>query len=238
MKKILRKQKVAIALGVYVILIVCLVYFVIVPILGKINDAREQIQKESMDQESRSQQLSQLPKMKLQYQNVQDGESSIDVLLSNNDAVDLIERLEKLADQTGNKITITAQDPAAQKTAPAQSNNQKNKAPDQNSIAGTLPSPDYLQMQLQLSGDYNAILKFITALENLEYYSDVTSVEIKQDQTETNANIASSVGTGALNPFASSTNNKIQNADIASIKNARKNNRLAASLNVVFYINK
>lgn len=214
MKNFFQKQREIIAIVVYIGVIAILVYFVILPLISKIEGVNNQIQEESMKQEIVKQQLAELPKIQQQYEALQENEGSIDVLLNKDNAVTLIEKLETLADNCGDKIEISVQNSQSQKNIAVVT--AKKNTDD------ALPSADYLQMQITLTGDYNKIVDFISKLESMEYYSDITGVEIKQSDIAEN--------TGVINPFNSSSSNKISD----------KSNQgdLEAILNVVFYTKK
>ncbi len=54
-------------------------------------------------------------------------------------------------------------------------------------VLGSLPSQEYLQMKIELKGDYNSIIKFIDFLENLEYYCDIVAIQMRNaDSSEYN----------------------------------------------------
>ena len=218
MKKIFQKQREVIAIFVYVGVIAMLVYFIILPLVSKIEGVNNQIQEESMKQEIVKQQLTELPKIQQQYETLQENKGSIDVLLDKGNAVTLIEKLETLADDCGDKIEISVQNSQSQKNVAAVAT--KTNADD--TLANALPSADYLQMQILLIGDYNKIINFISKLESMEYHSDITRVEIKQGNLANNA--------GAINPFNSGSSGKISD----------KSNQgdLEASINVAFYTKK
>ena len=95
MKKFFQKQREIITIFIYGCFIVVLIYFVVLPLIVRVNDTRDQIQEEHIKQDIKKQQISELPKMEEQYNMLQNNEKSVDVLLDKNDAVGLIERLEK-----------------------------------------------------------------------------------------------------------------------------------------------
>ena len=115
MKKIFQKQREIIIIFAYVGVVLALIYFIILPLLSKIEGVNNQIQEESMKQEIVKQQLGELPKIQQQYNTLQTNEGAIDVLLDKDKAVALIESLEKLAQDSGNKIEISVQNSQLQK---------------------------------------------------------------------------------------------------------------------------
>lgn len=227
MKDFFQKQREGITIFAYVGVVIGLVYFVILPLLGRVNGVQNQIQEENIKQEIKKQQINELPKMENQYNILSNSEKSIDVLLDKNDAVALIERLEKMADDSGDKISISIQDKIVATEQKSVSASAKNKATTEDELIKNLPSTDYLQMKIIITGDYNAIVKFVRSLESFEYYCDIVAIQI--NKSDDNSNAANN-GT-LMNPFNSTNTNK----KVAILSN---DNKLEASLDVVFYTKK
>ena len=221
MKKIFQKQREIITIFAYVGVVLVLVYFVILPIISKIEGVNDQIQEESIKQEIVKQQLGELPKIQQQYNNLQENEGLIDVLLNKDKAVVLIESLEKIAQNSGNKIEISLQNSQLQKNVAVVTT----KSNSDDTLINALPSADYLQMQILLTGNYNKVIDFISRLENMEYYSDITGIEMKQSEPSNNV--------GIISPFnlSSTTSSK-------KISDQYTPGDLEATLDVVFYTKK
>ncbi|HAS00283.1 MAG: hypothetical protein US57_C0002G0023 [Candidatus Moranbacteria bacterium GW2011_GWC2_37_73] len=225
MKNFLHKQREIIAILAYVAVVVGIIYFAIFPLLGRISNINDEIQQEAMKQESVKLHIEQLPKIQKQYEALQASGDLMDVLLNKDKAVVLIERLEKLADSTGNEITIAVQ----QDTAPIKKTQTKTAttAAVEDTLVANLPSTDYLEMKISLNGSYNSIIEFIDLLEKFEYYADI--IEIKINKEEANASTANSATVGMFS----------RSSSVASKQSETplKKGELAASLGVVFYTN-
>lgn len=225
MKNFFNKQREIIVLLVYAAIIAGLIYLVILPLFSRINGMNDQIQQESMKRESVKLHINELPKIQKQYQTLESSGDLESVLLDKNKAVVLIEKLEKLAEDTNNKITIAVQDNAPAKKAPA-----KSAASSDDALVAGLPSPDYLQMKITLSGDYNSIVKFIGLLEKFEYYADITAVQINKAETDAMAQSTSNVGMfGTAAASAASTVKKVSKVPASDT--------LTATLDTAFYTN-
>ena len=225
MKKIFQKQREIIIIFAYVGVVLALIYFIILPLLSKIEGVNNQIQEESMKQEIVKQQLGELPKIQQQYNTLQTNEGAIDVLLDKDKAVALIESLEKLAQDSGNKIEISVQNSQLQKNVAVTTT----KIAADGTLIKALPSTDYLQMQILLTGDYNKIINFINKLENMEYYSDITGIKMTQSDITGNAEV--------INPFNSvSMTGSETGSD--KVSNKPDTGNLKVSLDVVFYTKK
>lgn len=222
MKKFFQKQREVIVILVYIGVIAMLICFVILPLITRISSTKDQIQEEYVKQEINQQQISELPKIEEQYNVLQSNGKLIDVLLDKNDAVPLIEKLEKLAQDSNNKISISIQDTKDQKNAAITISGNIDTTSD---LVKNLPSADYLQMQITLTGNYNAVVQFVHSLESFEYYCDIVAIQIKQKEEDNNTAEMS-----MINPF----NSKLP----TSINKISNLNNKEASLAVVFYTKK
>lgn len=226
MKNFLNKQREILALLAFAAIIGGLVWLVILPLLSRISDTNDQIQQEIIKQEGLTLYLEQLPTIEKQYETLSSSSNLKNVLLDKEKAVVLIEKLEKLAEKTNNKITIAVQESAA----PVKKAVDKKAAPVADTLAAGLPSQDYLQLKITLTGDYSGVVNFISALEKFEYYSDVTSIQINKET------------------LAAAQEKQLSNigmfSSVASIVSASKevrqvvdSNALTAILDTVFYTN-
>lgn len=226
MKNFFRKQKELLAVLVYAGLVVALVYFLILPLVGRIEGVNDKIQEESLKQQIVNQQLEELPEFRQQYDALAEKVSLADVLLDKDNAVVLIERLEKMAGDTGNGIAISVAAPAnvpAQKSA--KSSAAKTNADAEVSLVGSLPSADYLQMKISLTGSYGAIYAFIRSLESFEYYSDIIGIQMKQEAAKNSSG-------GMFSPGGFRPATGAEEKDPAAAR------ELSAALDVVFYTKK
>lgn len=184
MKKFLKNQKIIVTIIAYAILVVVLFYFIILPLVSKIGEIKDQIQEGNLNQEMLREKLAELPKIKQQYDALEEHRSLEDVLLDKNNPVALIEKLEKVAQESNNKIKISAQNLESEKKV----SNIKSKKVLEETLVSKLPSTEYLQMQISLTGFYNNIINFINKLEGTIYYFDIIGIKIRQSEENANYN--------------------------------------------------
>ena len=138
MKNFFQKQREIVALFCYVLFVMAVVYGVIFPLISKINSVKDQIEQDAMQQQSDRQHLSELPKIRDQYETLEKNSSAVDLLLDKNNEVEVIESLEKLADSSGDKITISVKNiDTATSAVPVA---KKAQATDDNALVDALPS--------------------------------------------------------------------------------------------------
>jgi len=226
MKNFFQKQREAIVIASFFAIVAILAYFVIFPLLSNINSVEDKIQEEILKQEIVEQQIRDLPKLEEQYSFLLENEKNIDVLLDKNNAVVLIEKLEKLAQESGNKIEISVQEEQAQsaklQTVQRNSAGLEEKDGKTKTIKDKLPSADYMQIKVVLDGNYNSIVNFIKKLESFEYYSDIVGIQIGQNESFDEKAMATDL-------FSSN--------DASGDKETENTNKeeLEASLDIVFY---
>ncbi len=130
MKKFFQKQREVLTVVAYVGFVVLLVCFVIFPLLKKISNVADNAQRDILDHDIVRQRVNEIPRMQQQYQLVEKNENILDVLLDENEAVQLIEELEKIAQDSQNTIVITMQE---QDTGMKMLDTTKNKKDEENS---------------------------------------------------------------------------------------------------------
>ena len=153
--------------------LVCVYYFVVSSLLLKIKNAGIEIQKKEIDQNYSRSKLAELDILKKQFELIDSNKHKLDVVFSEDQIIFLIERLEKMARETNNEITIEVSENIKKEEKKKASG--KNDSEEKNM---ELPSENYMAMSIKLTGDYGSLRDFIYKLEHMDYLSDIVSVEI------------------------------------------------------------
>lgn len=226
MRKFFKKYKVATALFIYLLLIGTIFYFAVKPLLSGIKSGNAKIQETLADQEIKKNRLGELPKLREQYEMAKKEEGSLVPLLTEDKAVELIEKMEKMAEDTGNEMTIEVRDNKEKNSVVPK---KSGKIDEAKGIIANLPSGDYLEMKIMLSGGYDNLISFIKKIETMEYYADIISFDISAKPEE--------IAKQPPSLFESSTGKKTgQNQEKAV--SASQETILDSTINVVFYIKK
>jgi len=98
----------------------------------------------------------------------------------------LIEELEKLAQQTGNKINIEVKDNDSEKKRKEKARNGTGDK-ESESLLDNFSEKDFITLDLKLEGDFEGIMIFLNKLENMKYFSDVISLYISKKQEDENS---------------------------------------------------
>jgi hypothetical protein len=184
MRLFLKKYNVWIDIVIFLLVVLLTVFFAILPLKRSIQANSDDIQKKIIDDSLNKSRISKIPEMEKTEEVLEESKSNLNIILANDNEVDFIRKIEALADETGNKVTLKITDETqAVKTAPA-----KKDAAIPEDIKSKLPYTKYLPMQIDLEGGYAEALNFIHKLENMQYYVNVISLNMsKSDPSEVSA---------------------------------------------------
>jgi hypothetical protein len=177
MKEIWKKHKLSIATLAFLALLLAMILFLAVPFIKKIKEKADNVQKKILDNQIDRERIEKIPQMGDTQKVINEKRGEIDVILNHEDEVEFIKKLEALADQTGNKMTLTVNEPKAGSPAVP-----KAKAiGEKKGILDSLSYDKYVSIQINLEGDYLGLVDFLSKLENFKYYVNVISLESKKN---------------------------------------------------------
>ena len=175
MKEFLKKNKIAVAVIAYALLALLFLYFLVAPSVARISEKAQKIQQQEIDNRLDEERVVSLPAMEEGYAKFKDNESDLFIIMDSSKEVDFIKELEKLAEETKNRIEFRVQEEADKKSA-------AKKKEGEADIKGKLAYANYLSMQIAIEGDYEGLLKFISKLENFHNYVNIISVSSEKNQ--------------------------------------------------------
>jgi hypothetical protein len=184
MRNFLAKHKISISILVYLAVVVALFYFVAGKLFQSIEINNNLIQQIIIDQDNRKKRLGETGKLEEQYNMAVSYENLLGNLLTEDKAVKLIEDLEKIADDTGNKISIEVQGSGKEMEISKKAEKGEEK---KEGILADIPQSEYIELDIKIAGSFENFLKFIKKIESMSYYNDVVSIDIgiidkKQDR--------------------------------------------------------
>ena len=183
-------------------------WFLVKPLYGQMLGLRDEIQQEHVRQENQQKQIKRLPELKSQYERVISEEGFFDILLTEDKVVGFIRTLEGLASDTQVEVKIQSNElkveEVVQKKSRSQNTEEETVADEKKEkvLSDYLPYKDYLRLTLTVSGDYSALVAFLSRLETLPVALDVIGVDVKQPLRDDNSREGD---VRAVNPFATST---------------------------------
>ena len=181
----IKKYKILTSIGIFLAAVTVTVFFIVLPMIEKIENKANEIQRKIVDYELNQSRLSKLPEMEERHAIFERHKSDLDVIISSDKDVDLIKTLESLAEQTGNIVTMQISDAEEKKSPKKDSEGKSNK--EKEDLKLDLPYDNYIVIQLMLEGNYEQFLNYLSRLENLKYYVNVTSVVLTKAEKEIEA---------------------------------------------------
>jgi len=180
MKDFWKKYKLWLSIAIYLSAVAVLFLFVVMPLLGAIQKKSDEIQKIKIDTQISQGRIDKLPEMRELHAILDQEKNSLNVILDQNNSVDFIKKLELLAQETGNKISLKIDDNS---TVAKSSKDSKDKKTVEG-VASSLPSDNYLSMEITLEGKYENFASFLHKIENLDYYVNVLSLSLIKETVE------------------------------------------------------
>lgn len=177
MKEILNKNKISISILTFTILVALFHLFVVENLYFDTNEKKERIQERIADKEIIEEKIKSLPEIRGKISSIKEEEGKIQRLISKSQIVDLIKDLEGLAEKTGNKISFSVIE--------EDKNKKKDEKKKDHEIK--LPSENYLKIKISLEGNETNIFNFIKKIENIHYWNDIISIQIKAFEKEVEA---------------------------------------------------
>jgi len=186
MKDFWKKYKFWINIVSYALLLAALSFFIIKPLLSGIREKSDAIEKVKIDNQISQERIAKLPEMGEMRAVFNQEKKNLNVVLEQNNSVDFIKRLELLAQETGNIISLKIDDVSTAAKDGASSKAKKPKKDDESIVSG-LPSDKYLFIEITLEGKYENFIQFLYKLENFDYYVNVLSLSLVKEEVDQSA---------------------------------------------------
>lgn len=222
MKIIWEKYKEIFILLAYVAVLAVLFAFIIKPLFFQIQEKRRYAEEKTVEQEITRKKINELPQLKERMDVVKQEDAKLNVFFSQDKALSLIKRLENLAAETGNEISIEII-----KEFGINNIETKKTQIKETGIINELPDKDFLLMRLNLDGDFNSTVEFIRKIESMDYFSDIIAVKLSKDEN------SKEVDAGSVSTFFSS--NVTEKEPVVPQDINKLENPLKIVLDIVFY---
>jgi hypothetical protein len=120
-----------------------------------------------------------VPTIEKDYQKYKESEGMLNGLMESSKEVDFIKELEKLAEETNNKVEFKIQE---------EKKNEVRKKEADAGIKDKLAYKSLLSMQIAIEGDYGQLINFIHRLENYKSYVNIISIRTEKITQEVEKN--------------------------------------------------
>lgn len=206
------------------------VVFVLGSSIKKLNDEVDAVQKKLVELDIERDKLSELPKIKEKFMEVKMHSSELeDILFFEKDIVILVKKIEEMAEETENVISISV-DNIKEEIKEVKVNKDK-KDEEKVGLLDDFSEEEYFKMNISVVGNYSGLLNFINKFNNLDCYNSLVSFNIssheeenKEDKVIASTNIQSvrfNTSVDSKNDIEETTNKLI----------------LESELGIVFYLN-
>jgi hypothetical protein len=187
-----------------------IIWFGILPFQHYLTDKADSIQEYYATRENRDRQINKLPELEEQFASIMKDEGSLDILLSENEIVDFVKILERLALATDTHISIEAKSaqaieerkegkvPAKKGVASQDEDVPSNKKKTLPTILESVPYDRFLHVNIIVIGEYQNIVSFLHKMETLPLGLDVIGMDVK---VRDNEDIAKNPAGPGSNPF-------------------------------------
>jgi hypothetical protein len=182
-KNIWLKYKEYIVVLIYLVVLFALFYFVVKPIIGRIDYNANLIQEKITVQENFKRKLGMIGTNEEQARTIEKDEEKLKVFISHDQEITLIERIEKMAEETDNRISIEAVADNIP-NAKAKTASSKSKEENKDELKVNVDNNDYVKFKISIWGEYGNLIDFVRKIENMEYWSDVVTLEVSYREPE------------------------------------------------------
>lgn len=223
MKTIWTKHKILIIILGYAAIVSAALYFIFLPLIFKIKDVSSQIQASSLDSLIMRERLEKLPQMDEDWAGYEAGRDSLEVLLSPDSEIGFIENIERIAENTSNAVILQI---GNQQDAKELAKIKRSSAKDKDKEKGILDEvayDSYFPIQMELKGNFENLFKFIHSIENMKFYVEIVSMDVKKSVVEEKGEKSNMFTKNAASPGDENENKKeILNTTINAIVYTKK----------------
>jgi hypothetical protein len=181
LKTFLKKYKISVVILAYLVFVFLLYRLAIFPLTQSVRDKADDIQKRIVDNQIEKERLGKISELEEAYGEYQKNKETLEVVLDAQYEVDFIKKLEILAEETGNKISLKIEE-ADKKTADKNKAVLDKKKEEEKTVREKLSYNNFISMQINLRGNYVSLVNFIHKLENSAYYVNILSIDIKKEK--------------------------------------------------------
>ncbi|GEM_PF-1928862 len=178
-----KKNKYLLTIGILLLVWVSFIFLVILPEKDVLHNKFVDLEKEKLNNQANNEKLSSLGDLKRISAMIDGEKRTLEVIFSEDKIIDLVSELEKIAEETGNKISISVANEEGRKIETV--NVIKDEKNDDHFLKN-LPTQNYFEIDITLEGDYNKTLNFIKKINSIKYYNVIKSFEMGMQERSLN----------------------------------------------------
>lgn len=233
MKDFWKKYNFIIILLGYGLLVYLIFLFLAMPMLVRLREKADNIQSKKLDMEVDQRKLERIGELEEEYNTVKTNKHLLDVFLDKDKEVEFIKKLENMAEETGNGISLKIDPPVdIQDYRRAKAANEKKKEGEKE-LVYDLNYENYLSIEINLKGDLNGLVNFINKLENSQNYVNILALSSKKAVDDEENSFSSRTG-GMFGVIIQNSSEKGPNI----VPQEEKKEHLETKINAVVYLKK
>ncbi|PJA89166.1 MAG: hypothetical protein CO138_01905 [Candidatus Moranbacteria bacterium CG_4_9_14_3_um_filter_33_15] len=207
MKNFYLKHRILTVCFFFTIFIFLIINYIGIPLIKKVVAQADYFQEDLLDLEIVKKRTEKIPQMEEDKKEIDSQKEVLNVVLHGNE-VNFIERLEIIAQETGNEIKLEINDMFNSKDIAKET--RKKKKEGEEGILEKINYDSYFLIKINLTGSYENLVNFIHIFENDQFYVNIFSVNIQKIQkeelnlangTEINSQSGAEAGVLRENPF-------------------------------------
>jgi hypothetical protein len=235
MKEIWKKYKLSITTLVFLVLLLALIFFLANPLVKRTKEKADDIQKKMLDNQVDREKVGRISQMEETDKSIRGKSGEIDAVLSRDDEVEFIKKLEKVADETGNAMTLVVDDINANSVARPRAS--AGKKDGEKSILESLSCDSYISMKINLEGNYTGLINFLNKLENFEHYVNIISLESRKSAEVSEEEVAVETPING-DIFSVPQSNASPNSVLQKKISKKEKDILSSTINIIVYTKK
>ncbi|MEF3692192.1 MAG: hypothetical protein V3574_04040 [Candidatus Moraniibacteriota bacterium] len=170
-----KKNKYPLTIAILILIWTSFLFLVILPEKSFLHNKFVDLEKEKIKNKANSEKLSSLGELKRISEMIDGEKETLEVIFFEDQIIDLVSELEKIAEETGNEISISVANEDGRRIEAVNTVKDEKKEDD---FLKNLPTQDYFEIDITLEGNYNKTLNFVNKIKNIGYYNVIRSFEM------------------------------------------------------------
>ncbi|NLC31625.1 MAG: hypothetical protein GX765_06270, partial [Candidatus Moranbacteria bacterium] len=169
------KNKYPLIIAILFLVWISFLLLIIFPEKDSLHNKFVDLEKEKLNNQANNEKLSSLGDLKRISGLLDSEKKNLEVIFSEDKIIDLVDELEKIAEEVGGEISISVASEEGRKIETVNVSKDEKREED---FLKNLPTQNYFEIDITLEGDYNKTLNFIKKINSIKYYNVIKSFEM------------------------------------------------------------
>lgn len=177
------KNKYPLIIAILFLVWISFLLLIIFPEKDSLHNKFVDLEKEKLNNQANNEKLSSLGDLKRISGLLDSEKKNLEVIFSEDKIIDLVDELEKIAEEVGGEISISVASEEGRKIETVNVSKDEKREED---FLKNLPTQNYFEIDISLEGDYNKTLNFIKKINSIKYYNVIKSFEMGMQERSLN----------------------------------------------------